>query len=252
MCGGNRFGLAAIIGGLFCLLGWLIASSPAVGDDANASRTLKRQPENQTANSSTDAASEPQKSGEMRRNDNGAISLSGKGRQATEKFRLEPGICLFDISHDGDSNLVIKLLDINGRVIDTVFNQVGAFNGERAINISTGGECLLDVEADGNWKANIRQPRSMESRQMVPCTFEGNGFKTSPSIQLERGLAEFKMKHDGQQRFKVVLLDQNGRPVEYLANTIGAYDGSKPISIQEPGIYFLNVTADGNWTVDVK
>jgi hypothetical protein len=251
MCTGNRFGLAALVGGWFCLLGWLIASSPALGDDANASRTLKRQPENPTAGSSTEAASGRQKSDEIRRDDRDGISLSGKGRQASEKFRLEPGICLFDISHDGSSNLVIKLLDINGKEIDTVFNQIGPFNGERAINIPQGGECLLDVEADGNWKADIRQPRSAEG-QTAPCTFEGNGYKTSPSIQLDRGLAEFKMKHDGQQRFKVVLLDQNGRPVEYLANTIGAFDGSKPISIEEPGVYFLNVTADGNWTVDVK
>ena len=80
------------------------------------------------------------------------------------------------------------------------------------------------------------------------------GPKKLPELgkSLGRGLAEFKMKHDGQDRFKVVLLDQNGKPVEYLTNTIGKFDGSKPISVEEPGLYFLNVSADGNWTIDVQ
>ena len=123
----------------------------------------------------------------MRRDDRGGISLSGKGRQATEKFRLEPGICLFDISHDGSSNLVIKLLDMNGKEIDTVFNQIGAFNGERAINIPRGGECLLDVEADGNWKADIRQPRSTESAKRYRARSRAMASRRVPRFSSNEG-----------------------------------------------------------------
>jgi hypothetical protein len=33
---------------------------------------------------------------------------------------------------------------------------------------------------------------------------------------------------------------------------LGAFDGSKPVSIEKPGIYFLNVGADGDWSIDVE
>jgi len=251
MCLRSRLSLTVVVGGLFCSLGWLTASNVVRGDDSNESRTQKNAPSYRDAERSNDAPNAAQDSTEARQAEAQPIKLAGKGRQASEKFRLEPGLCVFDVSHDGTSNLIIKLLDQNGKEIDTVFNQIGSFNGQRGINIPVGGMCLLDIQADGNWKANIRQPRPTEG-QTAPCTLQGNGYKTTPFVQLERGLAEFKMKHDGQQRFKVVLLDRNGRPVEYLTNTSGAFDGSKPFSIEEPGLYFLNVSADGNWTVDVQ
>lgn len=250
MCTRSRFGLAALVGILFCSLAWLTASKAAMGDDTNDTRT-QRNPLGYRADTSNDTASNPQAGAEAQQGQPQPISLSGTGRQATQKFRLEPGFCVFDVSHDGNSNLIIKLLDHNGKEIDTVINQIGKFNGQRGINIPTGDVCLLDVQADGNWKANISQPRPTQG-QAVPATLQGKGYQVTPVLQLERGLAEFKMKHDGQDRFKVVLLDQNGKPIEYLTNTIGKFDGSKPISVEEPGLYFLNVSADGNWTIDVQ
>jgi hypothetical protein len=249
MCMRNRLSLAAVVVGLFCSLGWLTVSGVVRGDDSSEAR--RNQPGYQQAASSNDTTNNAQNRDDVPAVESRPIQLAGKGRQASEKFRLEPGLCVFDIRHDGNSNLIVKLLDRNGKEIDTVFNQIGPFKGQRAINVPNGGLCLLDIQADGNWKANLSQPRPTEG-QAAPCKLQGNGFATTPFVQLERGLAEFKMKHDGQQRFKVVLLDQNGRPVEYLANTLGTFDGSKPISIEEPGIYFLNVSADGNWTIDVQ
>jgi hypothetical protein len=179
------------------------------------------------------------------------INLAGKGRQASEKFFLQPGLGVFEIHHDGDSNLVVRLLDRDGKAVDTLFNQIGTFNGQRGFAIRQEGQYLLDVAADGNWTVAIRQPRPTEG-QAVPRTLQGTGYDVTPFIQLDKGLNVFKMKHNGENRFTATLVDRDGRQVEPLINTLGHFDGSKPVSIEKPGIYFLNIGGDGQWTVDVQ
>ena len=179
------------------------------------------------------------------------IKLDGKGRQASEKFILEPGLSIFAINHDGNSNLVIHLLDRECKSVDTLFNQIGAFEGQRGFAIAEGGQYLLDIAADGKWTIAIRQPRPTEG-QSIPRTLEGNGFSATEFIQLDKGLNMFKLSHNGQGRFTVNLLDRDGQKVESLVNALGKFEGSKPVSIDKPGIYFLNVGGDGNWTIDVQ
>ena len=179
------------------------------------------------------------------------INLSGKGRQASEKFFLQPGLGVFEITHDGDSNVIVKLLDRDGKAIDTLFNQIGPFKGQRGFSIRQDGQYLLDVAADGNWTVAIRQPRPTEA-QATPRTLTGTGYDVTPFIQLDKGLNVFKIKHDGENRFTVMLVDRDGRQVEPLINTLGRFDGSKPVSIEKPGIYFLNVAGDGQWSVEIQ
>jgi len=179
------------------------------------------------------------------------ITLQGSGQQASDKFTLAPGLSIFEVKHDGESNLIIRLLDKDGNEIDTVFNQIGAFEGDRGCAIKRGGECLFDVIADGNWTIGVRQPRP-EQGETVPTTLQGTGHHTTPFVQLEKGLNVFKMKHTGESRFRVTLTDEDGQPVETLVNTLGAFDGSKPLNIENAGIYFLNVGADGDWTIDIE
>ena len=155
------------------------------------------------------------------------------------------------MSHDGQSNVIIRLLDENGETIDTLFNQIGEFRGEQGFGLAGGGKRLLDVAADGNWTVAIRQPRPTAG-QTPPTELQGRGYEATPFIQLEKGLVVFKMRHNGESRFRVTLRDENGRPVETLVNTLGAFDGSKPVSIEKPGIYFLNVGADGDWSIDAQ
>ena len=146
---------------------------------------------------------------------------------------------------------MIRLLDEKGKDLDTLFNQIGTYNGEQGFAIPKGGRCLLDVAADGNWTVAIRQPRPIEG-QALPTTLQGSGSDVTPFVQLDEGLVVFKMKHNGEARFRVTLRDQNGQLVDSLVNTLGAFDGSKPISIEKPGIYFLNVSADGDWSIDAE
>lgn len=179
------------------------------------------------------------------------VQLQGKGPQASEKFNLEPGLVIFKVTHDGESNLVIRLLNRDGKAVDTLFNQIGEFSGQRGFTVREGGEYLLDVVGDGNWTVSVDQPRPTQG-QAIPRQLAGWGFDVTPFVQLNKGLVVFKIQHRGDGRFTVNLMDHDGRLVESLINTLDNFDGSRPVSIEKPGIYFLNVGSPGNWTIDVQ
>jgi hypothetical protein len=239
----KRCAALSVAGIMICsAAGLLVLSSKHVrGDDANRTTQQAAQKNTQQQEKNADDQVQP----------NSKVKLQGRGRQASEKFYLQPGVLNFDVTHDGTSNLIIRLLDENGKEIDTVFNQIGNFRGDRTIPIAKAGRFLFDVAADGNWAIAISQPETGEA-QRTPVSFQGTGFHATQFVQLKKGLNIFKLKHDGEMRFRVTLLDQYGQPVESLVNTVGDFDGSKPVSIDEPGLYYLNVGADGDWSIDVE
>lgn len=178
------------------------------------------------------------------------IELPGVGQEATQKFSLEEGLVIFRMTHSGQANFIIWLLNNNGDKIELLVNEVGYFDGSKAVNIKNKGDYLLDISADGKWTVKIEQP-SPFSAPSVPQNFTGKGQQVSEMFSLGKGLATFKMTHDGSENFIVWLLDQEGRNIELLVNEIGAFDGSKATGIKNGGIYLLDIAADGNWTINV-
>lgn len=178
------------------------------------------------------------------------IQLSGIGQQATEKFSLESGLAIFRMTHSGQSNFAITLLDSNGEIVELLVNEIGSFDGAKAVGIRTKGEYLLDISADGKWSVKIEQPRP-STAPSIPKNFVGKSQQVSELFSMGKGLATFKMTHDGSSNFAILLLDNKGRTVELLVNEIGSFDGSKAVGIAKAGIYLLDISADGNWTIDV-
>ena len=53
--------------------------------------------------------------------------------------------------------------------------------------------------------------------------------------------------------FSLTLLDDQGRQLDLIANTVGSTQGSKAVRIPRAGDYTVNVSADrGSWTVESK
>lgn len=65
------------------------------------------------------------------------------------------------------------------------------------------------------------------------------------------GLKIFLMSHDGTRNFAVVLKDQDGNWVALIANEIGSYF-EKKFEQLTTGTYYLEITADGSWTIDIS
>lgn len=84
------------------------------------------------------------------------IVLSGKGQEATKTFHLNGGLTRFEMTHNGNSNFIVHLMDTNGNVQEYVVNEIGAYNGSQAFNVPE-GDYLLNVEADGSWTVKITQ-----------------------------------------------------------------------------------------------
>jgi hypothetical protein len=179
------------------------------------------------------------------------ITLSGSGQEATSKFTLEEGLSIFKMSHDGDSNFAIWLMDNNGNNEELLVNEIGEFDGAKAVGIDDGGTYLLDISADGDWSVDIEQPRPSTATS-VPLAFSGKGQQVSDFFYLDAGLVRFEMTHDGDSNFAIWLLDEDGDYVDLLVNEIGEFEGSKAVGITKSGIYLLDISADGVWEVSIE
>lgn len=87
--------------------------------------------------------------------------------------------------------------------------------------------------------------------RMAPITLKGKGKQATKKFDLPQGLVVFHLTHQGAGFFGVNLLDASGKLTDLLANQIGKADVSKGVGVREAGSFLLDVTADGDWTVEI-
>ncbi len=178
--------------------------------------------------------------------------FSGHGIQATAMFHLNAGLVVFHSTHtNGTSNFIVHLKDKDGQDVLFITNAIGEYNGRFADNVPASGDYLLSVDADGDWTVTIDQPQppaysSPPSHQ----SWSGHGDDVTSWVTLKQGLARFSFTHNGSSNFIIHLLDSDGNVVEFLANEIGAVNANTAISVESNGVYLLQITADGNWTIN--
>jgi hypothetical protein len=190
------------------------------------------------------------------------LILSGTGQAVTESFSVD-GLAIFEMTHDGSSNFAIWLLDSGGNQVELLVNEIGQFAGRKALGF-TGegiepppGDYLLEVTADGSWTVAIAQPRP-SSAAAPPLQLTGTGQSVPEPFLLEEGLVVFVLSHEGTSNFAVWLLDAFGNRVELLVNEIGTFSGEAAIGVGDgitgasPGIHYLDIAADGNWSISIE
>lgn len=85
------------------------------------------------------------------------ITKSGIGqkdrskKEDTDKFYLSKGLARFDMTHDGNSNFAVWLMDDKDNRIDLIANDIGNFQGFKVIRIKSSGKYYLNIFTDGNW-----------------------------------------------------------------------------------------------------
>ncbi|WP_146549045.1 hypothetical protein [Rummeliibacillus suwonensis] len=80
--------------------------------------------------------------------------------------------------------------------------------------------------------------------------YKGNARGKSDSVvfmKLNAGANTFAFTHSGQSNFVV---QANG--ANLLVNEIGNYKGSTVQKVEDTGIYYFNISADGNWSMKVE
>jgi len=119
---------------------------------------------------------------------------------------------------------------------------------------------VLTVTDDDSAQATATKTISVEPWQPPPepsepeeiYSWSGHGPQVTPFFALSRGLAIFRMIHNGSSNFIVILKDTQGNWIDLLANVIGSYDGSTSINVESAQSYFLDIDADGDWSVIIK
>ncbi len=79
------------------------------------------------------------------------------GKTATDFFDLGKGLKRFAMTHEGDRNFTVWLLDKNGTQVPggLLANEIGRYEGSRAIQVPKDDIYLLQVEADGIWSVEV-------------------------------------------------------------------------------------------------
>ena len=183
----------------------------------------------------------------------GGVTLSGSGPEATRPFQLEEGLTVIGMSHQGDANFIVDLLDENGTSVAPmgVANVIGPFEGSTPVQITQSGQYLLDVQNAGQWQIQVEQPRVESAPETTE--FSGNSAQATQLFELSGGLHRVELTHQGDANFIVDLLDENGASVVPmgLVNEIGPFDGSRAMTVPGDGIYLFSVQANGPWTITV-
>jgi hypothetical protein len=98
--------------------------------------------------------------------------------------------------------------------------------------------------------AALSEMSSLESFSVEPTQFSGYGSSIQSFNSTGTGRKYFTITHSGKSNFAIVLKDESDRYISLLANQIGSYSAKKPANLTI-GKYYLDVTADGGWTIDI-
>lgn len=178
------------------------------------------------------------------------VTFSGDRDNATAFFETGQRLLEVEMSHAGSSNFIVWLYDADGNQVMNFANVIGDYQGSRYFNPDP-GVYVLDVVADGAWTIDISEP-SPTTGETPPVSLSGSGDTAAQVLDLQAGSARFEMTHDGDSNFIVWLYDEVGSEVALLANEIGQYDASTVVNIPSDGFYFLDIVADGAWTIDAS
>lgn len=178
------------------------------------------------------------------------ITLSGSDQEATVLFDLLEGVSIFEMQNTGSGHFGIWLLDDMGENVELLVNEIGPFDGSKIVHINRQGDYLLDVSAEGNWEVTITQPRPTVAPETT--YFSGRDQQYAGPFFLDSGLTRFTLHNTGSGHFGIWLLDSMGNYIDLLVNEIGPFDGSKAVGISREGIYYLDISAQGNWEIIIE
>lgn len=174
--------------------------------------------------------------------------FEGQGSKK-QTFQAGGGLTVFTLTHEGRQNFVVQFGQ--GDTMQLLVNEIGPFSGSKAVGLPV-GTYTLDVATRGQWTVKIDQSVPTEA-PAPPKKLEGQGAAASDFFSLKAGPARFRLTYDGEGLFAPQLIKaSDGTVITLLANELADFSGEKTVEIFEDGIYLVDVSAGGRWTVDVS
>ena len=175
------------------------------------------------------------------------FTLSGNGSDVVPVSVPGDGGAIIDLTHNGSSNFIVHSLNGNLEIADFLVNEIGSYAGRRGLNVDLfdSSDIIrhLEINADGAWSVTVRP---LSQARGVGSALNGNGDDfvrfTAPTPITVRST------HNGSSNFVIWSHEPSGALGDLLVNVIGAYNGTDPVA---RGIKYLDVSADGAWTMRV-
>ncbi len=178
----------------------------------------------------------------------GSQEFSGQGSKK-QSFKAGGGLTVFTLTHEGRQNFVVQF--VQGETQSLLVNEIGNFSGSKAVGLPV-GDYTLDVATRGKWTAKIDQSVPTEA-PLPPKKLEGNGAAASDFFSLKAGPAKFRLTYDGAGLFAPSLINAaDGTVITLLANELSNFNGDKTVEVFADGIYLVDVTASGKWSIDIS
>lgn len=174
-------------------------------------------------------------------------SFSGSGASVEQGVSIEGGLTVVDAMHTGgSSNFQVSLVN-DSEYDDNFVNAIGEYDGASA-DLIDADEYMLDVEADGDWEIEIRQPRSA-SGDALPQSLGDDGPIVAGPFEFS-GSHIASGSHSGESNFAAHVYPAEGSFGELVFNEIGEYEGETTFSFD--GVGWVDVEADGDWTIEME
>lgn len=177
-------------------------------------------------------------------------SYSGNGQAVTDTVSIEGGLTTFAMSHDGDSNFQVELIDEStGDTYEFLANEIGSWEADQPYYVPP-GDYVLEVEADGNWNIDVDQPRPAPSAVSdLPASSADQYPDYIGPVQFD-GLHRVSAQYNGDGNFAVWILDEDGQREELVFNEVGQFEGETTYSGTHVG--YIRIEATGDWNIDVE
>jgi hypothetical protein len=193
-------------------------------------------------------------------NPDGTYKTSYKSYSATDPEGYgDIGVSIGTWSAQGGNLYIVTREDITGQGVTKRHTETRIYDASRnAIyppdypdQVYTRYQGELETPKSTPVSTPTTQPTYSQTSSPQTTHYSGHGDDVKSFTATGSGLRIFTMSHTGSHNFAVVLKDNSGNWVALLANEIGSYSGKKSERLTS-GTYYLDIKADGSWTIDIS
>lgn len=193
--------------------------------------------------------------------------FEGTGSTVIHDVYAPEGVVIVEASYDGTGSFFPALVDETTNI--TLLNETGPSSWKRAsIFSNTGAEddtLTLDVrvgsdvpggvdsdedegEEDQSWSLSISY-QSIGEGESLPLSATGDAHDAYGPYAFT-GTHTLTSNYEGDSQFFVRVVTGDERAPEILVDEYGEYSGQEDFTLERPG--FVDITADGEWSVEIE